>query len=411
MSKPIQVWFEEAIENGDLVRRLVFEDIEGPDGPRAESWWRIPGSAHAAELPVLDSLVCSHALWAATLGQDLVVHGPMSAGGLYNLGQLLELRKAMAPARYKRPIAVVPDRVITGGRPPDTANRVMVAYSGGLDSTFTVTRHARGLADEAAYPVAGLVMVLGFDIPLHRADRFEALRRRLNPLVESLGLPLHTVVTNSMLLGGRTWPQAAMPLFGSALVHFSGISPAGMVSSSATHGTPRFNAVSHGSFLDALCSNDFFRLITDGGGYGRADKAEALLPYPEALAAVKVCWQGPDPAVNCGACQKCIMTRLDFLAAGLPDPPCFDGPLTLDHIATLELHSMYGARDFFRFCWSELEARGVAGPEVTLLRQRLSRVPPDALAPAVQRWAGHVRRLVPTPIRQSIHRAWARLSS
>lgn len=410
MTKPIHIWFEQTHDQGDLVRRLIFEDVEGPDGPRCESWWRVPGVIDHPDLPVLDSLVCAHIQWAATLGQDLVVHGPVSAGGLYNMNQLLQFRCALTPLRYRRPVSILPDRVITGAFSSQPSQRVVVAYSGGLDSTFSVVRHAYRLAGEASYAIAGLVLVHGFDVPLHMGDRFDALRRRLAPLADALGLPLYTISTNSMMLGGRVWPHSAMPLFGGALVNFTFLSTQAMVSSGTPHGVPKFASIAHGSHLDSFCSNDYFRMITDGGGYTRADKAEALLPYPEAVKTVKVCWQGSDPSSNCGVCPKCVMTRIDFLAAGLRNPSCFSEPLTLDHIALLNLPSTVIARDFFRFCWSEIMERGVTGPEVTLLRQRLSRVPPEFLALLVDRWAKRIRYVVPDGIRRKIHQTLARVT-
>jgi hypothetical protein len=233
------------------------------------------------------------------------------------------------------------------------------------------------------------------------------MRRRSEPLARTLNLPLHPVLTNSALLGGRAWPQSAIPLVGSVLANFSGRCAVGLVSSGSPYGTPHFG-ISHPPALDNLASNEYFRLVSDGGGYGRTDKIEALLPFPEAIAGLRVCWQGPDPSRNCGVCEKCVMTRLNFLAAGVPHPPCFDSPLELAHIARLPMPSLHAVRDLFRTCWNELAQRGITGPEVDLLRQRLSRVPPDHLAPHVQRWADRVRRVVPTSVRRFIH---ARLSS
>ena len=75
--------------------------------------------------------------------------------------------------------------------------------------------------------------------------------------------------------------------------------------------------------LDALASNEYFRIVTGGGGFGRTDKVEMLAPFPPVLAALKVC----------------------FVAAGLPDPPCFAEPLTPAHIEALRLPSRPRPRD------------------------------------------------------------------
>jgi predicted glycosyltransferase len=71
------------------------------------------------------------------------------------------------------------------------------------------------------------------------------------------------------------------------------------------------------------------------------------------------------------------MTRLNFLAAGIRDAPCFDTPLTLDMITMLRMPSINAVRDLFRTCWKDFEVRNTRGPEVDMLRKRLSRVPPD----------------------------------
>jgi hypothetical protein len=398
---PIDVWFEAGIEGGSPVRRLIFEGAAAPDGPRAESWWRLPDCRDLAAPPVLDSFVCSHVLWAAMLGQDLRVHGPLSPGGLHNMTEMVALRHAIAPERYRRPIAIIPDGLAAVPRPEGEPERAIAALSGGLDSTFTVVRHARRLIGDAAFELDGLVVVLGFDVPLERADRFDDLRRRLEPLARWLDLPLYTAVTNSMALGGRAWPQSAIALFGSVLASWSSRCAVGLVSGGAPHGSPRFGA-SHPAMLDALASNEYFRIVTDGGGFGRTDKVERLAPFPHVLAALKVCWEGPDPALNCGRCEKCVMTRLNFLAAGLPDPPCFAEPLTPAHIEALRLPSLQAARDLFRTGWAELEARGRTGPVVDLLRRRLGRVPPEETLFLAQRLCRLAPRLLPARVRHAI---------
>lgn len=399
--KPIQVWFEEGIAGGAQTRRLILEGVEGPGGPRVQSWWRMPGVTDLPSPPALDAFVGGHVLSAAMSGQDLVVHGPMSRGGLFNMGQMIAIRRVLSPRLYPRPVTVTPDRVVEAPDGTGPPAPVVAALSGGLDSTFTAVRHARRLIGDAAYPLAALVMVHGFDAPLDRPDLFEAMRRRAEPLAEGLGLPLYTVVTNSREHGGRAWPQSAIPLTAAALSQFWGRASAGLVSGGAPYGTPRFGTT-HPPILDALSSNDFFRVVTDGGGFGRADKIEALLPFPRDLAGIKVCWEGPDPSRNCGHCQKCVMTRLNFLAAGMPDPPCFETPLALAHIAGLRLPSVGAARDLFRACWNELVQRGRSGPAVRLLTRRLARVPPDCSVDAFKRSVSRGARFLPRRVRDAI---------
>jgi len=405
MIRPIDVWFDERNENGGLVRRLVFENVAGKYGPKAEFWWHISGPEQLPPLPVLDSLLVGPVLFAMMRGQDLVVHGAMSPGGLYNIGQLIEIRQSLSPERYPRRIEIRPDTVTVPRRTAEGASFAIAALSGGLDSTFTAVRHGRRLLGDASYHLRSLVMIRGFDAAPGQPDHFDEMRRRAEPLASFLGLPLHTVATNSKG-DSSTWPQSAIPLTAAALAHFSGLCDTGVVSAGVTSGSPRFS-ISHPAVLEALCSNDYFRVVTDGSGFGRTDKIEALLPYPEALAGIKVCWEGPDPSRNCGRCNKCVVTRLNFLAAGIRDAPCFDSPIDLSHIADLHLPSMSSARDLFRFCWNEMAERGITGPEMDLLTRRLSRVPPDKVA----YWLGRVQRAVKRRLPQPLKRALRRVSA
>ena len=376
MKPPIHVWFEEGVEEGGDIRTLVFEGAQGRHKPRFKVWWKVPGITGLPLPPVLDSLIAGHLLWAAKLGQDLVVHGAISRGGLYNLGQLLETRRRLSPQRYPRVIELIPETVVSL-RPQGDPGSAIAALSAGLDSTFTVVRHARRLAGEASYRLGGAVMVHGFDAKVDQVDRFAAMRKRVERLARWLDLPLFTVVTNSKEYGGHSaWPHSAIPLTAAALSLFSGRFGVGLVSGGTPHGSPRFG-VSHPAILDELVSNDCFRVVTDGSAFGRTDKIEALLPFPEAIEGIKVCWEGDDPSRNCGRCQKCVITRLNFLAAGMPNPPCFDTPLSLDHIAALPMSDFDAVRDLFRVCWNEMHQRRCTGPERALLERRLRRVPPQ----------------------------------
>ena len=64
----------------------------------------------------------------------------------------------------------------------------------------------------------------------------------------------------------------------------------------------------------------------DGAGSTRAQKIALVAQHPIARQTVKVCWQGSNPARNCGQCEKCVRTLLCFSAVGIDEPASFDQP-------------------------------------------------------------------------------------
>ena len=74
---------------------------------------------------------------------------------------------------------------------------------------------------------------------------------------------------------------------------------------------------------DHLLSGGAMSAIHYGAGYSRTEKIDFLSRFPLAVRNLRVCWQGFDKTKNCGVCEKCIRTRLNFEAVGVSDPACF----------------------------------------------------------------------------------------
>jgi hypothetical protein len=374
--KPIHIWFEASDHDGGSEHRLVMENLPPIVGQAKQSvFWRAVGCPGLELPPVVDSYVYGLALIASHTDRDLVVHGPMSRVGLFNLDQLLTARHQLNPWRFVRRPEVAVDRVVDLQRVGGSSNSAVCALSGGLDSSFTLIRHALKLDGAASHNVSAAVMVHGFDAKLDQADRFALMRERAAPIARRAGVPLLTVITDIRKLDDACWPESAIPLTANALAMFSKTNAVGLVSAGAPYNVLRMG-LSHPPIFDSLASNGWFTVFTDGGSFGRADKFEMLKAYPDVIDAIKVCWEGPDPARNCGTCKKCVLTRLNMLTAGIDDARCFDTPLDESMIQQLRWPDVYSARDFFTLCWNEMLVRKTTGPMVDALRRRLAMTPP-----------------------------------
>jgi len=89
------------------------------------------------------------------------------------------------------------------------------------------------------------------------------------------------------------------------------------------------------------------RIVHDGAGYSRTEKVVEIATHKTATRVLKVCWQGQETFKNCGNCEKCIRTQLNFLAAGVSHAPCFDFAFDTGNIASIPLPSDVQYADSF----------------------------------------------------------------
>ncbi len=74
---------------------------------------------------------------------------------------------------------------------------------------------------------------------------------------------------------------------------------------------------------DHLLSSSEFVVMHDGASHSRTEKVKEICEWRVGVENLRVCWQGDLKDRNCGICEKCVRTKLNFLAVGHPIPTCF----------------------------------------------------------------------------------------
>lgn len=80
--------------------------------------------------------------------------------------------------------------------------------------------------------------------------------------------------------------------------------------------------------VDGQYSSQRVTVVQEGARFSRLDKIRDLAHWPTALAALRVCPASPGDRANCGKCEKCLVTRLELLAAGVEETPALGRSLT-----------------------------------------------------------------------------------
>lgn len=317
----------------------------------------------------LDGQVLSVLLFAMLQGLPLHVHGALSTQMLRNLEELQNIWVSWKPEIYRK-IDIVSDRIVDKKTLSDSP-RAISAFSGGVDATFTAIAHKQYLPETTRYPLTDVVMVHGFDVRLDNQVGFDALQSRVKPFLDDIGLSMHTVKTNSKFINIQNWEDSFALELAAVLHQFSDQFDYGLIGRSEPYHALIYPWGST-PISDHHMGGDVMKIVHDGAGYSRTEKIKVVAGYPVATKCLRVCWQGADQSKNCGVCEKCIRTKMNFLATGLPVPECFDSGLDLGSIRDVSIHN-YAQKNEFDDLLAYAKRNRISDPWVTALTARLDR--------------------------------------
>jgi hypothetical protein len=204
-------------------------------------------------------------------------------------------------------------------------------FSGGVDSFYSVLSHL----DE----ITGLVFVHGFDVQPRHLELRTRIASSLRAAAARLGKPIIEVETNIHTFSDRfaLWSEE---YHGSALASVALLlSPQFGRFFIPSSFPPRYSAPwgSHKD-LDPLWSTEATEVIHDGGNATRVDKARLVATSEVALESLRVCWENRGGNYNCGRCEKCIRTMVNFEVVGaLGRCKTFPKPLALSDVARVPI--------------------------------------------------------------------------
>ncbi|ART79892.1 hypothetical protein [Oceanisphaera avium] len=316
-------------------------------------WFDYPSLLVLPEDSDADAYLICALLPAMHLGADIIIYGAVCQHLLANLSEWQQVWHAWCPELY-----TLVNITATEQRLPQMAlTGAIVAFSGGTDAQFTTYRHATAQAGYATQQLKGGVLVHGFDIELSDESGFAGAAHKARTTLSDLTINLIAVKTNIRECWDIYWPHYYGSAVASVLSSLKNLAGSGLIGSG-----PAYNALftpcgSH-PITDPLLSSSSFKIVHDGAGFSRSQKIALLAKWPTGINNLRVCWTGLQRDRNCGRCEKCIRTQLNFLLAGIENPPCFSSPLTLASFKSLVLHSD-GARAEWNLIYQQIKESGV----------------------------------------------------
>ena len=90
--------------------------------------------------------------------------------------------------------------------------------------------------------------------------------------------------------------------------------------------------------VDQLWSTERLEIVDDGGRFSREQRLRRIVDHPVVQQTLRVCWENPDGAYNCGRCRKCMLTMVSLEAIGARERiATFPAELNLDLFAGFEI--------------------------------------------------------------------------
>lgn len=250
-------------------------------------------------------------------GLDLHVDGRLSASLLMNLEEFQRAWAAWHPDRYRR-VRIDCDEELAPVAPA-MADRAVLAYSGGVDSNCVLAEELRPSGRRDRHQLVSAVLIHGFDVPLAATEGFAAALAAARRVTGAVGVPLTVVRTDMRENLSCEWGDEFGAVVAASLSVFSPVAGAGLLGSDGDYNEL---LIPWGSNMvsNPLLSSDVFRIETVCSDLPRTERVRRMAANPEAVDTLRVCWGDKVPGRNCGRCEKCVRTKLGFLALGLPVP-------------------------------------------------------------------------------------------
>lgn len=275
---------------------------------------------------------------AMECGENLEIDFPISKQGFQNVNYYIEAWHNLLPDTYKK-IKIIASNIVDGTNTKTHPAESISAFSGGVDACFTLIRHnEKDWGENFDYNLKNVLCVQGFDVPINKNKEYDLLMDRVSPIYEQYNCRQFKVWTDLKLASKQDWEMSFSAQLACCLHLFSEHFAQALIGSSEPY-KDFFLPWGSTPSTDFLLSGTNLEIIHDGAGFTRTEKAERISKNNIAVDRMKVCWEKGFED-NCGECEKCYRTRLNFLAVGLTDPKCFDSPITLNKIKSIKLNNL-----------------------------------------------------------------------
>jgi len=314
-------------------------------------WFKFPKDYKEYVTDRSDGFAAALLPLAMALGEDMEIKGTVSPRLAFGMREYQRITSLWWPNRL-RSVHVTFEN-LKSSEENKTTGKVGCAFSGGVDSFYTLWSHLPQNEAIEKYRISHCLMIRRFSFP-HDKINFDPIQKIYEPMMQRLDLQSIVCDSNIVIEFIRPMEKTGGELFnhiyGSILSAFVLI--LGRFFSdfyiSSTYKFTYSQPDGSNPLLVHLLSTETTEMMVDGGHLTRLEKTATLSKWPETYHKLRVCFRAnadekKDTIINCCKCEKCLrtMTTLSLLKT-LHQYASFPSPLTGKNIRKI----YYGGRKY-----------------------------------------------------------------
>jgi hypothetical protein len=218
----------------DRVLRTVHVRGAGLALPLNSFWYEFRGAVLPPPADRGDNALIAIVYIAMRLGTPVHVRGRVCKRLLANLEEFQDVWARWKPERYRK-VPLSADEEIERNI-PDIPDCAVLVFSGGVDSSFSLMRHAFGRAGRSTKRILTALLIHGFDISVADHEGFDRASESARATAMEAGVPLTTVRTNWRQVVCTDWEMEFGAGLASCLHHFEPRATAGLIGSDEDYG-------------------------------------------------------------------------------------------------------------------------------------------------------------------------------
>lgn len=285
----------------------------------AELWYKFPESYKDYVTDRSDGFAASLLPLAMARGENLEVRGDTSAALAHGLHEYQLIQSNWQPNWFK-----TVNLKFTGLKNidhRDTRGKVGCAFSGGIDSFYTVWTHLPQNESNPAYTLSHCLLINGFDAnaDLDNSGSYCRFQNAFEPVLNDLGLEL--LISRTNLRHFIEFPvfrhSYGSMVTASALV-LGRLFSCFYISSACSFAQMGLCQEGSHLMLDHLLHTETMETVHDAGHLTRIEKTAVIAHFPAAYETLCVCWEpitfNPETGIleNCCKCTKCLRTMVSL---------------------------------------------------------------------------------------------------